>query len=699
MKQDTTDAQEVARSETSAASTEPVDVLLVSMPFGPHILHPSIGLSLLKASLLPLGISCKILYLTFQLAQRIGDEMYREISYSEPSTSGFAGEWLFCQELFPEIEHDVDGYVDDILRAKSPAFGAARRLEKQLNEVQINKILSVRPHVAGFMDDAVQEVLSHRPRIVGFTSTFQQHVASLALARRLKAVKPDLFTMIGGANCEGIMGWETLHRFPCIDVVTSGEGDDVFPKLVQEVLAGGEPGEHQGVFTRTPKRSRGLRTVSVVEQLTAPPIHDMDALPYPDYEDFFAQFHAAGLELAGLSDDLKRPRLMFETSRGCWWGAKSHCTFCGLNGGTMAFRAKSAERAFKELSDLLTQYPGCKVSVVDNILDMKYFKDFVPRLAEAGLDAELFYEVKANLSKKQLVMMRDAGILQIQPGIESFSSHVLSLMRKGVTGIQNVQVLKWCKELGITAFWNLLWGFPGETAEDYEEVNQLLPLISHLAPPVGYGVIRLDRFSPNFNEAEQMGFVDVRPYPAYDYVYRPLPEEARRNMAYFFTYNFRDPRSLEDHLQPLRDQLKEWPQVFEESDLFSVDKGDRLLVWDLRPVARQSLTVLNGTAKKLFEACDGICGLHKLQAIAEADAGKSVSQEQLAAALQPLVDCGLLLREGSSYLSLAIPLGDYSPPGKVLRKFQRVVQTLGRAEGDRIMIDPDQPEQREVVPA
>ena len=46
------------------------------------------------------------------------------------------------------------------------------------------------------------------------------------------------------------------------------------------------------------------------------------------------------------------PTLLFETSRGCWWGAKSHCTFCGLNGETMAFRSKSPRRALDELEQL-----------------------------------------------------------------------------------------------------------------------------------------------------------------------------------------------------------------------------------------------------------------------------------------------------------------------------------------------------------
>jgi hypothetical protein len=31
-------------------------------------------------------------------------------------------------------------------------------------------------------------------------------------------------------------------------------------------------------------------------------------------------------------------------------------------------------------------------------------------------------------------------------------------MRKGVTALQNIQLLKWCTELGVRPYWNVLWG-------------------------------------------------------------------------------------------------------------------------------------------------------------------------------------------------------------------------------------------------
>ena len=192
--------------------------------------------------------------------------------------------------------------------------------------------------------------------------------------------------------------------------------------------------------------------------------------------------------------------------------------FCGLNGSNMAFRSKSANRSLEELDYLTKRYPDKPVSVVDNILDMRYFKDFIPRLTERATPLELFFEVKANLRKEQVRQLRAAGVTMIQPGIESLSDPILKLMKKGVKAIQNIQLLKWCKEIGMRAEWNILWGFPQEPAEEYERMAHMIPLISHFQPPISASPLRLDRFSPNYDTSEQMGFKNVRPYPSYNYI-------------------------------------------------------------------------------------------------------------------------------------------------------------------------------------
>ena len=46
--------------------------------------------------------------------------------------------------------------------------------------------------------------------------------------------------------------------------------------------------------------------------------------------------------------------------------------------------------------------------------------------------------------------MATAGVRAIQPGIESLSTRILKLMRKGATRLINVRLLKWAAYYGMT---------------------------------------------------------------------------------------------------------------------------------------------------------------------------------------------------------------------------------------------------------
>ncbi|GHO88866.1 RiPP maturation radical SAM C-methyltransferase [Dictyobacter formicarum] len=622
---------------------KPVDVILVSMPFGP-LRQPSMGLSLLKATLNPDHIATKILYFTLPFAKLIGPALYEYIAAGHPNTTDLVGEWIFSATLFDSSDCHSQAYIEQILRQEArmyqELFGKRVRAADEL----VDDVLMARTQAEDFLAACVQEVLAYKPRMVGFTSVFQQHVASLALAQRLKERLPDLCVVFGGANCEGVMGAELIRQFPFIDAVVSGEGEQVFSALVERCLAGARFDNLPGVYTR-----RNLSFLSANSRYSnAPSVRDMDALPFPQFDDFFTQWEAVALD-TGL------PKLLFETSRGCWWGEKHHCTFCGLNGQTMSFRSKSARRAIDEIVHLTSAYPHSSIAVVDNILDMKYFKEFLPELATRQLGLELFYEVKANLRKDQLQLLRDAGVRQIQPGIESLSSQVLEIMNKGVKGLQNIQLLKWCKELGIIPHWSIIWGFPGEPPEEYARMAELIPLLSHLTPPIMAGTIRLDRFSPNYDNAEQLGFLDVTPYPAYGYIY-PFSEQSLANLAYFFTYRYEDDRDIISYARPIHERVLEWQDTHAQSELFSINKDTHLLIRDRRPIAQRPLVILSGLQRVLYCACDGIRSLGQLYQVAKDHLEpEELSCRQVEDALQSLVEQQLMIREGDLFLGLAIP--------------------------------------------
>jgi ribosomal peptide maturation radical SAM protein 1 len=319
---------------------------------------------------------------------------------------------------------------------------------------------------------------------------------------------------------------------------------------------------------------------------------------------------------------------------------------------------------------LKAEHPDCDLQVVDNILDMGYFRTLLPEIARRKLDFGLFIETKSNLKKDQVRLMREAGVRMFQPGIESFSDDVLQIMRKGVKALHNVQLLKWCAELGVEPYWNVLWGFPGEPPEEYARMARLVPLLTHFTPPNGVYPLRMDRFSPGFTDPEALGFQDVEPLSSYRHVFRGLSKSTLANLAYYFDYRYQRPQEPETYVGPLLSELRRWKRVHRTSALFSVAVDGKLLIWDLRPARRRALTVLEGLEKELYELCDATTPLSRLQS--------SLGRE-IEPALERLVADGLMVRDPSLFLALAVPLGAYSPEPARLEKFYDLASKLGRS--------------------
>jgi ribosomal peptide maturation radical SAM protein 1 len=603
-----------------------MDVLFAVMPFA-DANRPAIGVSLLKAGVERRGFSSRVEYFSLALAELIGYDLYEYIVNTLGSDS-MAGEWFFADVVFDnKIPHERE-YIAKMLMRYA---GEEEWREKVLHARQVRR---------EFVRQCADRISELKPRVVGFTTTFHQTCACLAVARRLKEMPDPPIIVFGGGNCEGEMGLQMIRSFPWIDYVSTGEADISLPLLLERLLREGSSEPVPGML------KRGADT-----ELTWPePVREMDSLPIPDFGEYYARLEASPLK------EQITPALLIETARGCWWGAKQHCTFCGLNGDMMAFRSKSPERAFDELKFLSETYGRKRIDCVDNILDMKYINTLFPRLRDSGLGIELFYEVKSNLRYEQLTTLYEGGLRGIQPGVESFSNEILRLMKKGCTGLQNIQLLRWCAELGIDAAYNILTGFPNESPSEYERMGELAPLLCHLQPPVVVSPIRLDRFSPFYMRSSEFGLTRVRPTVSYYYVY-PLGRRELSKLAYFFDYDYEDGRKPRVYVDVLRGVVnkKWWDPWFkrppeERPRLDAHCDGRTIDITDTREEAVETTHHLEGLAAELYLRCDSARSLNSLgkELAAKADAADILKK------LEELVASKLMIEIDGQYLSLAV---------------------------------------------
>jgi len=526
-------------------------------------------------------------------------------------------------------------------REKDEAFFRLLQGHSATARKLLPKLRSLRRLVPQFLSACADEVLAGNPDVVGFTTVYSQTWPNAALAHLLKKRRPELFIVFGGASCEGSMGRAMLEAVPWIEAVVRGEAENVLVPLLEAAAHGGQD------FSTIPNVCYRDESGAVVESDAEGSPVDMDSVPVPDYFEFFER-----LEHCPTVQSSVEVQLPVELSRGCWWGAKNHCTFCGLNGLEMALRRKSPDKAFDLVVELARCHKRNDFTATDNILPLEYFDTLLPRLAEADIDLAFFYEVKANMRREQVALLRSSGVRTIQPGIESISSPVLALMRKGATAIQNARLLKWSAEYGIGVIWNLLYGFPGETREHYKAMASMIPSLVHLTPP-NLSQVMVYRFSPYFERAEEYGLKVERPLPYYELLY-DLDEDSLWDLAQAFEHSFTSGRRAHDFIGPVADEVARWQRdsarnyrglMYRRGPGFLTVTDTRTTTANGRGVLRYEL---DDAHARTYLACDAGAKPETLARELELDLG------EVRSILDEFVEARLMLEDEGRFLSLAI---------------------------------------------
>jgi magnesium-protoporphyrin IX monomethyl ester (oxidative) cyclase len=608
-----------------------LNIALVNMPFF-SAYSGSIALAQLRTTVLECcasDVTVDVCYLNHGFAQHIGLELYERIAEEQIFLYTGLGDWLFRHIAFPWAEDNQQTYFKRFFADRSPETAKFR-----------NEILEKRRRLSNLLDELIDTYHLDRARIVGMTSMFTQNVPSLALAQRLKERRGDkVITVMGGANCEAPMGCVLAEFAPQVDYVFSGPSLRSFHEFVSYQAKGDlEACERiPGVFTRrnVAEKRDGKSTIGLDVDINKP-IH-------LDYTHFRASLRAL------LPEAYEGHTLPFETSRGCWWGERSHCTFCGLNGQTIAYRAMAPERALKQIQDVLESYPDCKrLACVDNIMPKNYVAE-VFAVLKTPPDVSIFYEVKPDLSSAEIGVLARAGVRVVQPGIEALATSTLKLMRKGATAPGNVRFLRDCKIHSIHAVWNLLIGFPGEQADVYKSYLRVLPHLVHLVPPSGVFPVRFDRYSPYFNEAVRYQ-LDLKPLDCYGLIY-PFERERLADLAYFFKdESFADYAvAAAEWRGPLAEMVDKWISLWARGKVppelrFTEDDGGT--IFDSRSGTGVHYDV-GPRARRILELCDRP---QKLWHLKSPDSGLDDFDEERD--LGHLYERNLLFKESETVVSM-----------------------------------------------
>lgn len=508
------------------------DALIVVPPFA-GLDRPSLAAHVLQACAAQAGVRVRVLYANLLLGAKIGELNYQAVCYAASGA-------LLGERFFAAAAYDIQPFGSDATYL-SYFNNSTERADNEV-EIDLEELQRLEPEVRAWADNLATAITSRGYKVVGCTSTFEQTAASVALLNRVKKLRPETITIIGGANCDGEMAEGILSLGALIDYVFAGECEVAFPAFLARVMSGDLPAE---------------------QIIQGQPCLDLDAIPTTDFTEYYEQLALTIPE--SLLSQASLILLPYESSRGCWWGEKHHCTFCGLNAQTMKHREKSPDRFIEELQGLLEKHPNKKVCVVDNIMPHSYFRTLLPRLPVELPGLLAFYEQKSNLSLDHVLDLKAAGVCEIQPGIEAISSSLLKRMDKGVTAHQNIALMRYARAAGVSLTWNLLYAFPGDEAEEYEQTLALVPLLRHLCPPGGLSFLSIDRFSPYFEFPERYGITNVRPMNGYASVLPPNADV--KKIAYHFIGDYSSgSRTSPELMQRLEAEVEHWMSLWTKDE-------------------------------------------------------------------------------------------------------------------------------------
>ncbi len=612
-------------------------LVLASMPWAP-VTEPSLALGILTAQARKAGIRAKAIHLNIDLLEHVTFDTYVKVA-----EYWGVNEFVFTELMSPGVDDaQVEALVD---RCAEHLSGDRQDPRYETIEALLEMLLKFRFEVApGYLERCADKVLAEEPTLLGLTCMFDQTLASVALAQIVKQRAPDTMVILGGYAVQGPPGEQVLNSFPWIDAIARGDGEAMIVDLAKASVGEHKLHEIDGMLTRG-QLPRPLRNANLQKS------------PDPDYTDWF-------VDVAALERDtevkIMTGTLPVESSRGCWWGQHKHCVFCGIDEDTLKFRNKSSDRTYEMLEYMRETYGDFEFRFADYILPKPYFDELLPRLAKREPPYRLKCEIKANQSPDRVRALSRAGFKEVQPGIESFSSGVLKLMDKGVSGIQNVSLIKHGYLNEIVIHYNFLYGIPGETPEQYREMRCNIPRLYHLTPPVSRSEAIVTRFAPLQADPTRFGYTTA---PVHHRCYDVLFSKevlAKTGISlddygyYFARYRDFDEDMLDLYNQCVA-QINHWKEQHREREvtLDYEDDGKELRFRDTR-YDEERIIVFEAVPRAAYLACDEApIGFKRLAASVCAELG--CEEGEVAEAIDALDEERLIWREDDRAFGLAVP--------------------------------------------
>ena len=602
-------------------ATKPAElfrVALISMPWS-IFNRPSVQLGALKAWLdRDSTIQAHTFHPYLQVAKAVGTETYHHLA-----RNSWAGEALYSPLLFPGQRQQAARLFHESSKGKG---------NHELRGLDFDQTVQLLDHS---LDQWLASLDLASFHLIGFSICFNQLLASLTAAARIKRLYPALPIVAGGSGCIGQMGASLLHNFLQLDYVISGEGEESLAHLCHCLRQNDAP---ETLPPQIILRSRPFA------EIPCRGITDLNQLPTPDYSPYFQQMQATFPRQPFI------PVLPLEFSRGCWW---NRCTFCNLNLQWQGYRWKQNDKVTAEVREQSQRHGCLDFTFTDNALPPKETDLFFQTMAAEPIDYDFFAEIRVITDGDKLASYRRGGLSSIQVGIEALSTTLLARMEKGTTVMDNIAAMKQSRACSMQLDGNLITEFPGSTEEEVAETLHTLDFVLPFTPLAAASFF-LGEGSPISNDPQKFGISAVLQHPKNR---RLFPQEILAGMEMLIK-EYRGDRALQRRLWlPVTEKITQWQAFHAGRDIHGIpplsyrDGGSFLVIRQEQINGPCLHHRLRGTSRTIYLYCLKIRDKKEL-----AQQFPAIQPKALDDFLADLTTKRILFQEGPLVLALAIPV-------------------------------------------
>jgi len=293
-----------------------------------------------------------------------------------------------------------------------------------------------------------KQLKDFEPDIIGTNSVTMNFNKAAEILSEAKKIMPNALTLMGGPHVS-FDAENTLMKFPGIDIIVMGEGEEVISQLISSIKKNESWKDLQGIAFRNNNE--------ILINEKGPFIANLDSLPIPARHLLpLSKYRALGFPIS------------ITTSRGC----PNMCIFC-LGRKMVGFKVR-----YRKISTILDEIESLVdlgftvINVADDIFTVKKERviEFCQGIKERKINFSWSVFSRVNTIDEEMIeIMKDAGCTALSFGIESGNKEMLKRVKKGITTEQVYRADKICKDKGFRAHGSFIAGLPGETIESFQD--------------------------------------------------------------------------------------------------------------------------------------------------------------------------------------------------------------------------------------